>query len=58
VLQLASLSDEQRAQMGRNARAVSASEFNRDRLIGELEARLGQLAAAHTEHEKRAAKRL
>lgn len=43
VLQLASLSDEQRAQMGRNARAVSASEFNRDRLIAELETRLEQL---------------
>ena len=43
VLKLASMSLEQRAEMGRNARAVSASEFNRDRLISELKARLEQL---------------
>lgn len=37
VLRMASLSDEERAQMRRNALQVSAQEFGRDRLITQLE---------------------
>ncbi|MFL6601421.1 MAG: glycosyltransferase family 4 protein [Steroidobacteraceae bacterium] len=45
VLELASLSAERRAEMGKNALAVSASEFNRSRLISQLECWLVELSA-------------
>lgn len=43
VLELASWSEERRAQLGRNALAVSASEFDRDRLLTQLETWLEEL---------------
>jgi glycosyltransferase involved in cell wall biosynthesis len=43
VLELASWSDERRAELGRNARAVSTSEFDRDRLLTQLEIWLHEL---------------
>jgi len=46
VVHLASLSAERRKEMARNALTVSATEFDRNRLITELEARLVTLAAA------------
>ncbi|MBS0366259.1 MAG: glycosyltransferase family 4 protein [Proteobacteria bacterium] len=45
VLELAAASPERRAEMGRNALAVSASEFDRDKLITQLEIWLAELAA-------------
>ena len=43
VLQLASMSNEQRAELGRNARAASEGEFDRNRLLTQLENWLEQL---------------
>lgn len=45
VLRLASLSAEERAEMGKNALAVSASEFDRNKLITQLEVWLEELVA-------------
>jgi colanic acid biosynthesis glycosyl transferase WcaI len=45
VLRLASLSAEQRAEMGGNALAVSANEFDRNKLITQLEVWLEELRA-------------
>jgi len=44
VLELASSSAERRAEMGRNALAVSLNEFNRGRLVTQLEGWLEELA--------------
>lgn len=45
ILRLASLSDEQMVEMGRNARAVSQNEFDRSKLITRLEDWLEKLTA-------------
>ncbi len=46
VLHLASLSEEQRAEMGRNSLAVCANEFDRSGLITQLERWLEQLSSS------------
>jgi len=43
VLELASLPPERRAEMGRNGHSVSLNEFNRERLVAQLEGWLQQL---------------
>jgi colanic acid biosynthesis glycosyl transferase WcaI len=43
VLKLSRMSDEERAQMGQNARALSTREFDRDTLIRRLEGWLGTM---------------
>jgi glycosyltransferase involved in cell wall biosynthesis len=55
VLHLAALSESQRGEMGRNALAVCADEFDRSRLITELETWLEQLrvAAGRRRHTSR-----